>query len=98
MIHVVVGQLLKEQDDRLQANVKVLEGNQSPDRNAPFEPIHASVAAALKAHHPVISVDTKKKELVGAYKNAGQEWLPNGEPVKVKVHDFIDQELGRDHP
>ena len=88
--NVVVGQLLKEQDDRLQANVKVLEGNQSPDRNAPFEPIHASVAAALKAHHPVISVDTKKKELVVAYKNAGQEWLPNGEPVKVKVHDFID--------
>ena len=80
MIHVVVGQLLKEQDDRLQANVKVLEGNQSPDRNAPFEPIHASVAAALKAHHPVISVDTKKKELVGAYKNAGQEWLPKEAP------------------
>jgi hypothetical protein len=46
----------------------------------------------------VISVDTKKKERVGAYKNAGPEWLPSGEPVKVKVHDFIDQKLGRSHP
>lgn len=96
--HVVVGKLLKEQDYSLQANVKVLEGNQSPDRNAQFEHINTSVAAALKANHPVISVDTKKKELVGAYKNAGQEWLPSGEPVKVKVHDFIDKELGRANP
>lgn len=96
--HVVVGKLLKQQDYSLQGNVKVLEGNQSPDRNAQFEHINASVAAALKANQPVISVDTKKKELVGAYKNAGQEWLPSGEPVKVKVHDFIDKELGRANP
>jgi hypothetical protein len=96
--HVVVGKLLKSQDYSLQANVKVLEGNQSPDRNAQFEHINASVAAALQANQPVISVDTKKKELVGAYKNAGQEWLPSGEPVKVKVHDFIDKELGRANP
>ena len=96
--HVVVGKLLKKQDYSLQANVKVLEGNQSPDRNAQFEHINASVAAALQANQPVISVDTKKKELVGAYKNAGQEWLPTGEPVKVKVHDFIDKELGRANP
>ena len=96
--HVVVGKLLKNQDYSLQANVKVLEGNQSPDRNAQFEHINAAVAAALKANQPVISVDTKKKELVGAYKNAGQEWLPSGEPVKVKVHDFIDKELGRANP
>jgi hypothetical protein len=96
--HVVVGKLLKSQDYSLQANVKVLEGNQSPDRNAQFEHISASVAAALQANQPVISVDTKKKELVGAYKNAGQEWLPSGEPVKVKVHDFIDKELGRANP
>jgi hypothetical protein len=96
--HVVVGKLLKEQDYSLQGNVKVLEGNQSPDRNAQFEHINDSVAAAMKAHQPVISVDTKKKELVGAYKNAGQEWLPSGEPVKVKVHDFIDKELGRANP
>ena len=91
--HVVVGKLLKQQDYSLQGNVKVLEGNQSPDRNAQFEHINASVAAALQANQPVISVDTKKKELVGACKNAGQEWLPSGEPVKVKVHDFIDKEL-----
>jgi len=56
------------------------------------------VAAALQANQPVISVDTKKKELVGAYKNAGQEWLPFGEPVEVKVHDFIDKEFGRANP
>ena len=96
--HVVVGKLLKQQDYSLQGNIKVLEGNQSPDRNAQFEHINASVAAALQANQPVISVDTKKKELVGAYKNAGQEWLPSGEPVKVKVHDFIDKELGRANP
>lgn len=96
--HVVVGQLLKDQDYSLQANVKVLEGNQSPDRNAQFEHINATVTAALETNQPVISVDTKKKELVGAYKNAGQEWLPSGEPVQVKVHDFIDPELGRANP
>lgn len=96
--HVVVGQLLKDQDYSLQANAKVLEGNQSPDRNAQFEHINATVAAALEANQPVISVDTKKKELVGAYKNAGQEWLPSAEPVQVKVHDFIDPELGRANP
>lgn len=96
--HVVVGQLLKDQDYSLQANAKVIEGNQSPDRNAQFEHINATVAAALQANQPVISVDTKKKELVSEYKNAGQEWLPSGEPVKVKVHDFIDKELGRANP
>ncbi len=96
--HVVVGKLLKEQGYSLQANVKVLEGNQSPDRHAQFEHINESVAAAMKANQPVISVDTKKKELVGAYKNAGQEWLPSGGPVKVKVHDFIDKECGRANP
>jgi hypothetical protein len=96
--HVVVGKLLKGQDYSLQSNVKVLEGNQSPDRNAQFEHINDSVTAAMKANQPVISVDTKKKELVGAYKNAGQEWLPSGEPVKVEVHDFIDKELGRANP
>jgi Rhodopirellula transposase DDE domain len=96
--HVVVGKLLKEQNYSLQANVKVLEGNQSPDRNAQFEHLNAAVSQALLAQIPVISVDTKKKELVGAYKNAGQEWLASGEPVQVKVHDFIDKELGRANP
>ena len=96
--HVVVGQLLKGQDYSLQANAKVIEGNQSPDRNAQFEHINATVTKALQSNQPVISVDTKKKELVGAYKNAGQEWLPSFEPMKVNVHDFIDPELGRANP
>ena len=96
--HVVVGKLLKSQNYSLQANIKVLEGNQSPDRNAQFEHINAAVTAALQANEPVISVDTKKKELIGTFKNAGQEWLPSGEPDKVQVHDFIDKELGRANP
>jgi Rhodopirellula transposase DDE domain len=96
--HVVVGQLLKTQGYSLQANAKVIEGNQSPDRNAQFEHINAMVTTALAANQPVISVDTKKKELVGAYKNAGQAWQPSGDPVQVKVHDFIDPELGRANP
>jgi hypothetical protein len=96
--HVVVGQLLKTQGYSLQANAKVIEGNQSPDRNAQFEHINARVTTALAANQPVISVDTKKKELVGAYKNAGQAWQPSGDPVQVKVHDFIDPELGRANP
>jgi hypothetical protein len=96
--HVVVGKLLKSQNYSLQANVEVLEGNQSPDRNAQFEHINAAVTAALQANEPVISVDTKKKELVGTFKNAGQEWLPSGKPDKVQVHDFIDKELGRANP
>jgi hypothetical protein len=96
--HVVVGQLLKLQGYSLQANAKVIEGNQSPDRNAQFEHINASVAAALAAGQPVISVDTKKKELVGLYKNGGREWQPEGEPERVQVHDFVDAQLGRANP
>lgn len=96
--HVVVGQLLKLQGYSLQANAKVVEGNQSPDRNAQFEHINASVTAALAAGQPVISVDTKKKELVGQYKNGGREWQPEGEPERVQVHDFVDAELGRANP
>ena len=96
--HVVVGQLLKLEGFSLQANAKVIEGKQSPDRNAQFDHINASVAAALAAGQPVISVDTKKKELVGRFKNAGREWHPQGEPEKVQVHDFVDAELGRASP
>jgi hypothetical protein len=96
--HVVVGQLLKLQGYSLQANAKVVEGNQSPDRNAQFEHINARVTAALAAGQPVISVDTKKKELVGPYKNGGREWQPEGEPERVQVHDFVDAELGRANP
>ena len=96
--HVVVGQLLKQQGYSLQANAKVIEGNQSPDRNAQFERINETVSAALAAGQPVISVDTKKKELVGPFKNAGQEWLPEGRPEQVNVHDFVNPELGRANP
>ena len=96
--HVVVGRLLKQQGYSLQANAKVIEGNQSPDRNAQFERINETVAAALAAGEPVISVDTKKKELVGQFKNAGQEWLPEGQPEQVNVHDFVNPELGRANP
>ncbi|MGH8790738.1 MAG: ISAzo13 family transposase [Cupriavidus necator] len=96
--HVVVGRLLKAQGYSLQANAKVIEGNQSPDRNAQFEHINASVSAALAAGQPVISVDTKKKELVGQFKNGGREWHPQGEPENVQVHDFVDAELGRANP
>jgi hypothetical protein len=96
--HVVVGELLKAQGYSLQANAKTLEGGEHPDRDAQFIQINARVGAALEAGEPVISVDTKKKELVGAYKNAGREWETAGEPVEVKVHDFIDPELGRANP
>lgn len=96
--HVVVGNLLRSQNFSLQANAKVLEGNQSPDRNAQFEYINEAVKTALDASEPVISVDTKKKELVGAFKNAGQRWLPKGEPDQVRVHDFVDKDLGRANP
>ncbi len=96
--HVVVGELLKAQGFSLQGNAKVIEGNQSPDRDAQFQHINATVAQALSEGRPVISVDTKKKERVGAFKNAGQEWRPVGEPEQVKVHDFVDAELGRASP
>ena len=96
--HVVVGELLKAQGFSLQGNAKVIEGNQSPDRDAQFHYINATVAHALSEGQPVISVDTKKKELVGAFKNAGQEWRPAGAPEQVKVHDFVDAELGRASP
>ena len=82
----------------MQANAKVIKGNQSPDRNAQFECINATVTAALAAQQPVISVDTKKKELVGAYKNGAQTWEPSGEPVQVRMHDFVDPDLGRANP
>ena len=96
--HVVVGRLLKAQGYSLQANAKVMEGNQSPDRNAQFEHINATVSAALADGQPVISVDTKKKELVGQYKNGGCEWSPEGEPEEVKVPAFADPQLGRANP
>lgn len=93
-----VAALLLQEGYSLQANRKTLEGNQHPDRNAQFEYIHERVLAFLKKRQPVISIDTKKKELVGEFKNGGQEWQPQGQPEKVKVHDFPDKELGKVAP
>lgn len=83
-----VGRLLKENGYSLQANAKTVEGKQHPDRDGQFGHINEKVKAFQAANEPVISVDTKKKELVGNYKNAGQEWQPQGEPERVDVHDF----------
>ena len=91
----VVGELLKAQKFSLQANSKTNEGGDRPDRDAQFSHINLSVTAALAAQEPVISVDTKKKELVGDFKNAGREWRPQGQPEAVRVHDFLIKELGR---
>jgi Rhodopirellula transposase DDE domain len=96
--HTVVGELLRQQKFSLQANRKTREGDDHPDRDAQFAYINQSVTAALAAQQPVISVDTKKKELVGDFKNAGREWRPQGEPEEVRVHDFLIKELGRAVP
>lgn len=78
-----------------QRNRKADEGSRHPDRNAQFEHINAKVIAAQAAGQPVISVDTKKKELVGNFKNAGSDYRPKSNPRRVNVHDFEDKELGR---
>jgi Rhodopirellula transposase DDE domain len=93
--HTVVGELLKQQKFSLQANRKTCEGDSHPDRDAQFTHINASVTRALAERQPVISVDTKQKELVGNFKNAEREWRPQGVPEDVRVHDFLIQELGR---
>jgi hypothetical protein len=82
----------------LQANRKTLEGTNHPDRDAQFGYINAQVKQALAAGEPAISVDTKKKELVGDFKNAGREYRPKGQPEPVRVHDFLIPELGRAAP
>ena len=96
--HTVVGELLKSQKFSLQANRKTKEGADNPDRDAQFRFINDAVEAALAENQPVISVDTKKKELVGDFKNAGREWRPQGDPEDVRVHDFLIKELGRAVP
>ena len=96
--HVSVVALLKEMGYGLQGNHKTLEGSAHPDRNAQFEFINQKADAALLAGEQVISVDTKKKELVGQFKNGGKEWRPEGEPEKVNVYDFVDKQLGRANP
>jgi hypothetical protein len=93
-----VAGLLHQLGYSLQANAKTLEGKQYPDRNAQFEHVNAQVKQFLEQGLPIISVDTKKKELVGNFSNRGQEWQPQGEPQKTLVHDFPDKELGKAIP
>jgi hypothetical protein len=96
--HVRVGELLHELRYSLQANAKVVEGRQHGDRDAQFGSINTRVRAFVRRHDPVVSVDCKKKELVGDYANAGRQWRPYGEPERVKVHDFKDKVLGKAVP
>ena len=85
---VTVGRCLHDMGYSLQANVKSLEGAQHPDRDAQFRYLNTQVKAFVRSGNPVVSVDTKKKELVGAFKNGGRRWQPQGEPEAVHVHDF----------
>ena len=89
----VVGELLRGMGYSLQANSKTREGGQHIDRDAQFQYINTQATAFLAANEPVISVDTKKKELVGNFKNNGREWRAQGRPELVNVHDFIDPKL-----
>jgi transposase len=93
-----VCELLKRAGYSLQSTRKTREGTQHEDRNAQFVHIAQTVAEYQAAGDPIISVDTKKKELIGDFKNAGREWQPQGEPEQVRVHDFIDRELGKVAP
>jgi len=99
--HVRVGELLHSLGYSLQSNAKAVEGKQHPDRDAQFEHINDAASRCLKSGDPVISVDTKKKELVGqtpGYKNNGRDWHPQGEPVRVGVHDFPDPAMPKAVP
>jgi hypothetical protein len=94
----LVAGLLKQLGYSLQGNYKTIEGNQHPDRNAQFEHINRRVTARMREGNPVISVDTKKKELIGNYENAGKEWRKKGDPRKVNGHDFPGPDVPRAHP
>lgn len=93
-----IRELLIKMEYSLQGNKKVIEGGKHPDRNAQFENINSQVKELLSNNNPVISVDAKKKELVGLYKNAGKEYRPKGSPEEVKVYDFVDKKLGKANP
>lgn len=93
-----VGDLLREEGFSLQGNAKTIEGAQHPDRDAQFRYINSQAKEHIDTGDPVISVDAKKKELIGQYKNGGREWEPVGDPVAVKTHDFADRELGKAIP
>jgi hypothetical protein len=96
--HTLVAELLNATGYSLQGNRKTKEGDSHPDRDAQFTHINTQVAAALAEKQPVISVDTKKKELVGDFRNNGREYRPQGKPEEVRVHDFLIKELGRAVP
>ena len=96
--HMKVAKLLGQMGYSLQSPRKTQEGNQHPDRNAQFEYINQQGAAYQRRRQPVVSVDAKKKELVGNFKNGGTEWQPKGSPEQVRVHDFVDPELGKAIP
>lgn len=96
--HRMVAELLHDMGYSLQANRKTLEGTEHPDRNAQFEHLNGAVQLQLSLGEPVISVDTKKKELVGPFKNGGRELRPKGVPEQVRVHDFLIPDLGRVSP
>jgi hypothetical protein len=96
--HTSIGDLLRKLGYSLQGNRKTLEGVDHPDRNEQFEFINARTEEAMRNGQPVISVDTKKKELIGHYKNGGKELRPKGDPEEVNVYDFVDKDLGRANP
>ena len=96
--HEKVAQLLRDQNYSLQSNRKTEEGADHPDRDAQFRHINAQVKRALATGIPVISVDTKKKELLGNYENSGKQWLPAKKPVKVNGHDFPSPDVPRAYP
>ena len=96
--HSLVAGLLHDLEYSLQANRKTLEGSNHPDRNAQFEHINEVVKSQTKQGQPAISVDTKKKELIGRFKNGGREWRPQGKAEKVNVHDFLDPAKGKAIP
>jgi len=93
-----VAKLLRAEGFSLQANAKTIEGAQHPDRDAQFGYLNDQAVDHIGTGDPVISVDSKKKELVGQFKNSGREWLPRGEPERVNVHDFMDKQLGKAIP
>ena len=96
--HTTVAKLLDHEDYSLQGAKKILEGKSHEDRNAQFEFINEYVKLFQEYNQPVISIDCKKKENIGNYKNNGQDWRPKGNPIKVKDHDFIDKNLGKAIP
>jgi len=96
--HTVVAELLDQAGYSLQAPTKTVEGRQHPDRDAQFRYLNEQVKTYSGAGQPVVSVDAKKKELVGAFKNGGREWQPTGQPEPVNVHDFPDPRLGKAIP